>query len=66
MSELPLYKSIRPGDTVTIVTRNGVQRKGRAVMVCATHVVLNSGGPHGTPLIADDSNTIKVTKSKRK
>jgi hypothetical protein len=64
---MSLIESVRPGDTVTIVTPHGSQLKGRAVMP-SSHGgwVLNGGGRHGTPLLADDSNTIKVSKSRAK
>lgn len=59
----PLIDAVRVGDRVTIVNRFGQQRTGRAVMPCsAGGWVLNMGGAHGTPGIANDDNTVKVTK----
>jgi hypothetical protein len=62
-------KSIRHGDRVTILIpcglgRNGQEYKsktGRAVML-SSHGgwVLNMGGKHGTPGLADGTNTLKV------
>jgi hypothetical protein len=66
MKTAPLWTLIRPHDTVTIATSCGALRKGRAVIVTPTHVVLNGGGRHGIPLIADDSNTVGVQPSKCK
>lgn len=58
--------AIRPGDRVTFVNRFGQARTGRAVMPCiAGGWVLNMGGPHGTPGIANEFNIIRVTKAKR-
>lgn len=56
-----LADTIRPGDRVTIVTRQCQRRSGRAVMPSsAGGWVLNGGGRHGTPLLADNSNVVKV------
>lgn len=62
-----LIDSVKAGDTVTILTPQGQERKGRAVMPCiAGGWVLNGGGRHGTPIIADDSNTIRVRRSHKR
>jgi hypothetical protein len=57
----PLLKVIKPGDSVTIVTPQGQQRTGRAVMR-SSHGgwVLNMGGKHGTPGVADEHNIVSV------
>jgi hypothetical protein len=61
-----LIDCVVAGDRVTIVNRFGQQSTGRAVMPCsAGGWVLNMGGRSGTPGIADDTNTTKVTKGKR-
>lgn len=58
-----LIDLVRPGDRVTIVDRFGAQHTGRAVMPCsAGGWVLNMGGRYGTPGIATDENTTRVTK----
>lgn len=59
-----LINTIRPGDRVTIVDRFGTQRTGRAVMR-SSHGgwVLNMGGKHGTPGIADERNIVSVKVS---
>lgn len=51
-----LLSLIRPGDRVTIVDRFGKKRTGRAVMRGPYGWVLNLGGAHGTPGIADNEN----------
>ena len=63
---MKLIDSIRAGDRVTIVTPHGSQLTGRAVMRSPAigGWVLNMGGRHGTPGLADDSNTCKVSKSR--
>ena len=57
---MSLFQSIRPGARVTIVTPHGSKLSGRCVMKFPTHAVLNLGGAHGTPGIADESNTVSV------
>ena len=61
MKDNTLFQSIRPGARVTIVTQHGSKLAGRCVMKFPTHAVLNLGGRYGTPGIADESNTIKVS-----
>lgn len=53
-----IFRSIQPHDAVAIETRHGQVLLGRVVMVSASHAVLNLGGPHGTPGIADETNTV--------
>jgi hypothetical protein len=62
-----IVKSISPGDRVTIRTPQGQERTGRAVML-SSHGgwVLNMGGAHGTPGLADDENIVRVVKKKSK
>jgi hypothetical protein len=57
---------IRAGDRVTIVNRFGQRRTGRAVMRGPAGWVLNMGGPHGTPAIADNESIVKVVKGGRR
>ena len=61
MTGARLIDSIKHGDRVTIVNRFGQERTGFAVMR-SSHGgwVLNMGGPHGTPGLADDSNVVRV------
>lgn len=58
--------AIRAGDRVTIVNRFGQKRTGRAVMPGPCGWVLNMGGAHGTPAIADASNIVRVTRKGEK
>lgn len=66
MGSASLVDTIRPGDRVTIVNRFGQERSGRAVMRGPYGWVLNMGGPHGTPDIACDENTVRVIAATRK
>lgn len=58
------FHYIRAGSRVTIVTPQGQERTGRAVMRGPAGWVLNLGGAHGTPGIATPANTVKVGKPK--
>ena len=56
-----LIDTVKNGDRVTIVDRFGVEHTGRAVMRSAVGGwVLNMGGKHGTPGLADDLNVVAV------
>lgn len=60
-----LIDTVRPGDRVTIITLHGSRITGRAVMRrSAGGWVLNAGGRHGTPALADDRNTVNVKHAK--
>ena len=64
MGAIADYMGIKPGDRVTIVDRFGKERTGKAVMFnyrvgCW---VLNMGGAHGRPAIADETNITKVRR----
>lgn len=65
MAETTLFDEIRAGDRVTIIDRHGSMRTGRAVMRGPAGWVLNMGGRYGTPGIADDRNTVKVSKARK-
>jgi hypothetical protein len=56
-----LFSQIKSGDRVTIVNRFGQKMSGRAVMRGPAGWVLNMGGPHGTPGIADERNVVQVS-----
>lgn len=61
-----LVDMITAGDKVTIINRFGQKHTGRAVMRSSFGGwVLNMGGMHGTPGLADITNIVKVRKSKR-
>lgn len=55
-----LFNLIKPGSTVGIITSHGSKLSGRVVMRGPAGWVFNAGGPHGTPAIADERNTIYV------
>lgn len=55
-----LLSSIAPGDLVTISLPQGQKRSGRAVMRGPYGWVLNAGGKHGTPIVANERNILKV------
>ena len=55
---------IAPGDRVTIRTPHGQELTGRVVMKLPTHAVLNGGGKHGKPLVADPRNFVRHAKSR--
>ena len=55
-----IFAVARPGSRVTIVNRFGQTRTGRAVMRGPHGWVLNMGGAHGTPAIANDDNIVAV------
>ena len=68
MSELilasHLLNSVRVGDGVTISDRFGQNLTGRAVMRGPCGWVLNMGGPHGTPGIADEQNIVSIRRKR--
>lgn len=60
-----LIANAKPGDRVTIATPHGQQRTGRMVMRGPAGLVLNLGGPHGTPGVATPGNIVSVKFSNR-
>lgn len=61
-----LLADVRPGDRVKIIDRFGKVHAGRCVMKFATHCVLNMGGAHGRPAVADNDNIVGVVKAKER
>lgn len=59
-----LRERIKHGDKITIVSSTGQKVTGRAVMFNPKidAWVLNIGGKHGTPAIADLSNIIGIKR----
>jgi hypothetical protein len=55
---------VKAGDRVTIVNRFGQERTGRAVMLGTYGWVLDMGGPHGTPAVANTANIVRVIARK--
>ena len=62
-----LIDCVEPGDTVWILSRFGVEHKGKAVMRSSMPDtwVLNMGGRHGRPGLASDKNVTRVIKPKK-
>lgn len=60
------FMELRPGDRVTIQTPQGQHRTGRAQgLLCyptGGTVVLNMGGPHGTPAVCTPDNFISASR----
>lgn len=56
----PLLDRIKVGARVTIRTPHGQERTGRVVMLGSHGWVLNLGGPHGTPGVANENNIVAV------
>jgi hypothetical protein len=50
------WRGIDPGVTVWFFTPHGARRSGRVVLVEEHHVVVNTGGRHGTPAVVDEKN----------
>lgn len=59
-----IFKQIKPGGHVGILTQHGQLQVGRVVMKGPAGWVLNLGGTHGTPGIADATNTVYVSGAK--
>lgn len=60
---MSLLSQVRHGSRVTIVDRFGVERTGTAnglLITRGSHCVLNMGGKHGRPAVADDRNIVSV------
>ncbi len=56
-----LLAKVKAGSRVTILTPQGQKRTGRAVMRSSVGGwVLNMGGAHGTPGLADERNIVSV------
>lgn len=55
-----LLNAIVAGDLVTISTPQGGTQRGRAVMLGPFGWVLNAGGKHGRPVVADARNIMAV------
>lgn len=51
--------AIRPGQRLAIGTPHGHKRSGRVVMAGPAGWVLNLGGKHGTPGIANETNIVR-------
>lgn len=60
-----LFNHIKIGMTVGIITPHGriLQGVARIHNKVANCFVLNTGGPHGTPQIATEKNTVYIPKA---
>lgn len=56
------FQGGRPGDRVWIRSPQGQEHSGRVVMAFPYHLVLNMGGPHGRPGVADARNFVKIKR----
>lgn len=69
---MAMIANIRPGDRVTILILNGIDRNGqewkeatgRAVICSGDYVVLNMGGCYGTPRVATANDVVQVNSRK--
>lgn len=59
------WRGIRPGDTVHYSTPQGNKAKGVVRISTSTHVVLNGGGRHGTPVVVDENNFMSHTLARK-
>jgi hypothetical protein len=59
---MSILDEIRAGDKVTIRLPKGQEWTGSAVMRGDYGWVLNMGGKHGSPAIADEANVVRVVK----
>lgn len=66
IAERNSFQGGRPGDRVKIRNAQGQILSGRVVMAFASHLVLNMGGPHGRPGVADERNFVSLSKAKAK
>lgn len=68
-----MFQNVKVGQTVTILVyagrgRHGTEWKeksGRVVIAGAEKLVLNMGGPHGTPGVATAENFVRVGRAKK-
>jgi hypothetical protein len=60
--------NIKPGEYVSIRTVHGQYRGGRAqaLLIFDTHVVLDGGGRHGTPIVATPENIYTIREPFRR
>jgi hypothetical protein len=60
--------AIGHGDRVTFVALDGTHRTGKAngLLIFPSHLVLDMGGPHGSPQVVQRADVLRVTPSRRK
>ena len=61
------FRGINPGDFVEFTDAHGNVRTGRAqLLLCFhSHVVVNTGGPHGRPQVVNGSNYLTHSRGTR-
>lgn len=71
MKKITYYADIGVGDRVEMLVPGGrdrfgqiewAKRQGRAVMRGPAGWVLNGGGPHGTPLVCEESRFVRIVR----
>lgn len=61
-----LLSQIKPGTRVTIMTPQGQERSGKAVMKSSDGGwVLNAGGAHGTPILVNERNIVRLGNKRK-
>lgn len=61
------FHDLRPGDFVVVTTPHGERRGRVAPLLCNPGrgtVVLNAGGPHGTPVVCTPDNFLRAHPGK--
>ena len=61
-----MFKDIHIGDSVTMITPQGQELRGKAVMKGPHGWVINTGGRHGTPRVVSESNFVRMRKGRNR
>jgi len=61
-----MFKDIHIGDSVTMMTPQGQELRGKAVMKGPHGWVINTGGRHGTPRVVSESNFVRMRKGRNR
>ena len=61
-----MFKDIHIGDSVTMMTPQGQELRGNAVMKGPHGWVINTGGRHGTPRVVSESNFVRMRKGRNR
>jgi hypothetical protein len=61
-----MFKDIHIGDSVTMITPQGQELRGKAVMKGPHGWVINTGGSHGTPRVVSESNFVRMRKGRNR
>lgn len=61
-----MFKDIHIGDSVTMMTPQGQELRGKAVMKGPHGWVINIGGRFGTPKVVNENNFIKMRKGRNR